>query len=64
MEEGNQGAPSHYLPDSVPLKPRHGPRPWTLLSKNLCLQGRNSRVVSCTGVVDLCIAVNTFMLPV
>src|SRR2546421_8863992 len=31
VEEENQGAP---------LKPRQGPRPWTLLSKNLSLKAR------------------------
>src|SRR2546423_12629766 len=40
MEEGNQGAPSHCPPDSVPLKPSQGPHPWTLLSKNLCFKLR------------------------
>src|SRR2546425_9111385 len=33
-----QGAPSHCPPDSIPLKPRQGPCPWTPLLKNLYLK--------------------------
>src|SRR5947209_20461399 len=39
-----QGAPSHCLPDSVPLKPRQGSCPWTPLLKNLYLKALPGRV--------------------